>query len=397
MLKKNVYLVYPAGFHGSYLKWAIEASDTDLQKTIVPNPVNLSNSKKLGGIGTAHLHFRIPTHQRFRDHQRWMIYNRPADKRVYVINDSTARQTFYEDITDLLFEDPDGIVILINDNNDHTIAAYGKINCVTKWPTMLDAHLALNKNIKMHSNFDSMNCKDDVDFRNFIVKHPKILMNSAPADVDRLKHTVKDLSDWYRVRHTSQPHEVNSDYYIETVDVDSRFLQISCQDIVSMEFLSFLNNLLSNYNICDSFDTHLVEAAHPSFIAAQPNLQWFESYKDWKNSGCLDNFLKSHSVIHALLIREMLDQSKVAVFTDYDNETWVKFYQHCQGPDWPDLQYFSEYDFYQLPEWVQKEIVDFGYNVKSSVNSQTMFLAGWEKMSLSDINDLFQKHTMNRL
>jgi len=45
MLKKNVYLIYPAGYSGSYLKWAVEISDADKRQATPLDPLNNQNTK----------------------------------------------------------------------------------------------------------------------------------------------------------------------------------------------------------------------------------------------------------------------------------------------------------------------------------------------------------------
>ena len=49
MLQKNVYILYPPGYCGSYINWAIHASDKELQKITVKDPLNNKNSAKYGG------------------------------------------------------------------------------------------------------------------------------------------------------------------------------------------------------------------------------------------------------------------------------------------------------------------------------------------------------------
>ena len=130
MLQKNVYIVYPAGYHGSYVKWAIEVSDLDRRSVTTLDPLNRSNSISHGGAGTSHGHVRIPTHQSFDDHINWVIRNRPADPTVYIINPSGSN--ICHGLMQLLIQDPAGIIITINDGNDRVTQSYGRINCVTK-------------------------------------------------------------------------------------------------------------------------------------------------------------------------------------------------------------------------------------------------------------------------
>ena len=60
MLIKNVYILYPAGWGGTFIDWAINASDVDNSKFTVANPVTVNTTAETGGAGTAHLHKKIP-------------------------------------------------------------------------------------------------------------------------------------------------------------------------------------------------------------------------------------------------------------------------------------------------------------------------------------------------
>lgn len=167
MLKQNVYLLYPAGFSGSYVRWAISISDRDLRAGTPLDPINQQQSSQFGGVGTPHTFVRVPTHQSIYQHLNWVLANRPADKRVYLINvDGHGGVRGDPELAAgmLLRHDPESIIVNIHDGNDALIAAYGNINCVTKWPT----YLALVLSQSQLPGFDAFNCNTR-EFRNFIV------------------------------------------------------------------------------------------------------------------------------------------------------------------------------------------------------------------------------------
>jgi hypothetical protein len=45
MLHKNVYLIYPPGYSGSYLSWCLSKSEKDLSTITVDDPLNISDNK----------------------------------------------------------------------------------------------------------------------------------------------------------------------------------------------------------------------------------------------------------------------------------------------------------------------------------------------------------------
>jgi hypothetical protein len=399
MLQKNVYIVYPAGYHGSYVKWAIEVSDLDRRAVTTLDPLNRSDSTSHGGAGTSHGHVRIPTHQGFDDHTNWVIRNRPADPTVYIINPSGSN--IYHGIVQLLIQDPAGIIITINDGNDRVTQSYGRINCVTKWPTFMPATDAVtgNKNFGMHENFDPFNCARDRRFRNSMVTNINMLTQNArdfstassPLNFEDLKILAVRYNNWYKVRNQYQPHEVNETTYIPKVDHENRLYELNIKDIPSDKFLSQLQDILTITGISNRFDLDVVNTYHRDYILAQPNLQWFESFAHWSRTGELDDYILSHSIIEAELLREIMHRCNMWVaYTESDNSKWQNFYKQTRGSNWPDMP-LSEFGFYQLPAGVKREILE-GYTLKHQAEPEPDPIMGtldWQNMSLQDINQVY--------
>jgi len=321
MLKRNVYLLYPAGFSGSYVNWAISASDIDQSRITTLNPLNNIDSRQFGGIGTSHGHVRIPTHQTIFQHLTWVLANRPTDYRIYIINvagDVSNREKGDTEFAAsmILRYDPDGVIINIHDNNDSIIKAYGEINCTTKWPTYLSIRFK-NSGITGH---DPFNC-NTLGFRNFAVKTPTLFHRGHPMDFSVLEALIDKEVSWYKERGRLQPHEVNSITYphlekLATLDVRSKVFELSCYDVVTDYFIDILNHILYNSDISDNYDTSYVKNYHPNYVQAQQNLQWFESFRNWKDTGSIDDYLCSHSIIQAQILKEM--------FSHIDDRTLVR-------------------------------------------------------------------------
>ena len=57
MLKRNVYITYPAGYMGTYINWMLSVSEKNKKTSTVLQPLTNSNN--------AHNHLKIPTHLSF--------------------------------------------------------------------------------------------------------------------------------------------------------------------------------------------------------------------------------------------------------------------------------------------------------------------------------------------
>jgi hypothetical protein len=404
MINKNVYIFFPAGYHGTYLKWAIEVSDLDSRKKTVLDPVNYQSTEKFGGPGTAHLMGRIPTHQSSRSHQQWMILNKPVDPNIYLINSSSAnnKEKDYDGITDLLFEDRDGVVIVIHSDQDPEIESYGNINCVTKWPSYVDTVFATTRHSDeykqevdkfLNSGFRAINSADNRDFRNFLIKY-NLLRPQPPLNLDALDKSIEFVQKWYTARNFAQPHEVNEDTYISEIkNIEQRVFQVNCRDIPSTKFLDIFANIMTTAKISNHWDTVSLQKVHQKYIDAQPNLQWFESFRRWKNTGELDNYLTSHSVIESEIIKHIFKESNFSLgYGYYDRARWLTFYSNISEPDWPNPP-DSEKKLNLLPEWIQDEILNkFNFESKYlTLPAEEIANLDWEHMSLVEINKVYQK------
>jgi len=393
MLQKNVYIMYPPGYSGSYINWAINSSDQDLKKVTVDNPINNEQSKKFGGKGTAHLHVRIPTHQGIYQHLTWVLYNKPTDSRVYIINSLTEHTG--HNISTIAQYDPTGIFINIHDNNDESISSYGTINCVTKWPTYVDVMLAnqtdlLQSRKQVHENFNPYECSKDIEFRNWAVNNENFFRHNNKLNYHELSASVQRHRDWFQIRHTAQPHEVNETYYISNPDLKGRVFELSCLDICNEQFVPWFENFMLQSKVSNDYNCGHIPEIHEQYIASQPNLQWFESIKQWEQTGNMDDYLLSHSIIEAQVIKQIFKNSNRIVLDHSNRDHWVSFYSRCRGPDWPDAD--TEYDYFNLPDWVKKEIVDFGYKFTLTENPDLAILSlDWENMTTKDINDVYQQ------
>ena len=186
MLNKNIYLIYPPGYSGSYISWCLSKSESTLAADTIDDPINTSTSALYGGSGTSHLHHRIPTHQGIEDHMTWMVLNRPVDKKIFVIN--TDNNDIDRTLSHIVYSDRDPVIILIHDGGDWDTRAYGSINGLTKWPIrsllgMNNIDVAISLGLaEQNVRWDPFDCATDLTCRNTIaLGNTKIIETFAPA------------------------------------------------------------------------------------------------------------------------------------------------------------------------------------------------------------------------
>jgi hypothetical protein len=378
MLVKNVYLLYPPGYSGSYVNWCINISDVDRFGSTVKNPINTSKSNEHGGSGTAHLHLRIPTHQSYTQHVNWVLLNKPSTPQIYIINTGGAEKNNFV-VSQILQHDPNGIIINIHNNCDSLIDSYGAINSATKWPVMYVAGRVLFGGEPLpHDPFD---CSDDILFRNWAVDNK---WGQGPLDFEKINQLFQRYLDWYQIRNKYQPHEVNDSHYITNFDSNNRIFEFTCLDIAGPNFLNIFLDLMTRSQCSNNFDLEYVNNFHINYINAQKNLQWFKSVAEWEVTGKLDDYLMSHSIIQARLIALILERSNIT----WD---WNIFYNNVRDSSWPDC---DEVNFSTLTNNIQFELTNkFGY----AVRNPKLLDNNWHTLSLNEINNIYQMSLTNNV
>lgn len=388
MLKKNIYLIYPAGYHGNYVKWAIESSDAENQ-AVIQNPINTNANTQFGGIGTSHHHARIPTHQSMCQHNWWIIYNRPQDYKVYLINSGMGAADISNDVANLLIQDPTGIVINLHDNDDPDLAAFGRINCVTKWPTYLA--VMFDWYFEAPKNLDVFDCSTNREFRNFVLKH-NFLGSCGKPHRDQIIMHIQRYAAWFGVRNRYQPHEVNFDTYPPIPTLHDRFFDFSIDKILSPEFPDLIENLLPKLGVVDNVDCASLKQYHSDYVKIQPNIPWFESIENWRRTGELDTYLLSHSIIQAEILRFIFIDSGIRWPSQHEKQFWLTSYAMIRDPSWPDIR--DPLEFYDLETDIQKEI-EHTHGVKPLYGPclrKDMMALDWENCSLEYINERYQRN-----
>jgi len=315
MLTKNIYILYPAGYGGSYIHWCISKSEKDSASSTIDDPLNTTPSTKYGGVGTAHLHVRIPTHQNIHHHKHWMIYNRPEGKRIYLVNTfNNAPSNPEQAIADILRFDPDPVFIVITNGGVSDIQKFGAINTLLKWPVFFKA----NQHLERKFGFDSFDCNFSREARNlFVEKFHLIFPQIYGLHTDSLTTKIEWYKQWFNTRNSMNGHEVNDGLYPLPVDSVPKIHTLTLKEAMSLDFIPWFENFCNEIN-AGEFDSNFVSDFHPQYVQAQDTLQWFDEIENFRKTFQLTPFLKSHSLIQAFVILEVL--SKLPVGYDWQNK-----------------------------------------------------------------------------
>lgn len=333
MQTKNIYILFPAGYSGTYLSWCLDKSELSIKDTIVDDPINKTKSDKYGGVGTCHLYHRDPTHGGIEHIMYWMILNQPKDKRNYLVNVWNWSQLTLA-INYILNFDRDPIIVHITANDADT-QALGSLNAITKWPLIFDI-----LDHKDRFGIDFYNIDDSLRTRNILVKNYKHIFNSTEAinfedkeinkfECDNPERFLKlrNTSDyyyfmrhwitsWFNIRNKNTPHEVNETQFIKPYKIPKNYYTIDLKEIYQPDFPNKLEALISNKEIGD-YNFDYVKSFHQTYIDNQSNLRYLDEIKTFRETGILTEYLNSHPLLRALVIMNMLTKLP----NDYNWET----------------------------------------------------------------------------
>ena len=333
MQTKNVYILFPAGYSGTYLSWCLDKSESSTCINTVDDPINKTKSDNYGGAGTSHLYHREPTHANIEQIMYWMILNQPKDKRTYLINVWGWAQ-LTKAVNYILNFDRDPIIIHITADDDDS-RALGSLNAISKWPLIFD--------IFSHSdrfNIDFYNLDDSFRTRNILVKHYKQIFHTTQkmnfedkeinvTDGDNPNNLVKLMNQpdyyyhlrywitkWFSIRNKNTPHEVNEEQFIKPYKLPKNYYAIDIKEIYQNNFPDKLESIISGKDIGD-YNFDYVKEFHKNYIDNQPHLQYLEEISIFRKTRILTEYLNSHPLLRALVIINLLPKLP----GDYDWET----------------------------------------------------------------------------
>jgi len=353
-MNKNVYIIYPPGYSGNYVNWAITRSNDTTQSSTVDNPINTSDSKNYGGIGTSHLFHRFPTHAGIKQIMFWMISNQPKEKQVYIINACNpvrglkgkdydeapenikilkrlSFETAAEETASMIMNfDRDPVIIHIT-ANEEDYRSLGTLNGFTKWPVYYKLQFGDIANI------DTFNIQNNNILRNFLIKYyesvipgsKKIIFDqdfydTGPAPFaspgDQFATARLRWKYWFETRNKVNPHEVNEEQFILPYFKPKHFHSIDISEIYQLDFISKLENIINQFDL-GNFNFDQAYKIHPEYIQAQKNLAYLDEIKEFRITKKLTKFLKSNSITETLVIREALKNKHKDNFNFSESQT----------------------------------------------------------------------------
>lgn len=298
MLTKNIYILYPAGYMGTYLNWIISVSDIDLSAQSVFNPVT--------NIGNAHAHIKRPTHQSWDKTLTWIAFNRPHEKLIYAINcreDADYRQHAAFAAQNILRIDPDPVIINIHDRDEPDLIKFGAVSMFTKWPTFMSA-LAI-----WHNDYNPGLDTDTVRARNWLYQNWKKFNPGNPKiNSEEILYNLKTHKKWIDLRKAASPGEITDDQYCIPVDISEKHIyDIGIDDIVSDDFIEKFELILT---VTDSgnFDFSYSRKFHPAFLNKQTTILWFDSVQLLRQQSKFSPWFNTNAMTQAMFLLEFPEE-----------------------------------------------------------------------------------------
>lgn len=272
MLYKNIYILYPPGYCGSYLSWCLYKSNKYYANNTIDNPINLQSNEKYGGLGTSHLHHRIPTHSNIHQIIAWIILNKPLEKKIYLVNFHDEGMLGYS-IDHILNFDRDPFFIHITANTDYE-ANLANLNAYTKWPLyfkVAELDKLCNINLDIDIGLELRN-KLFINFNKFFPRSKTINFNSEFRYEHNFTNFRRQYKLWYDLRNKHNWHEVNENYYSVPVQQPKNFIEVSLEKLLSNDFFQTFSKIFTD-NEVGEFDFSFATNFHKTYIDAQVNIQ----------------------------------------------------------------------------------------------------------------------------
>jgi hypothetical protein len=273
-----------------------------------------------GGEGTAHMYHRIPTHCGIDQLMFWLILNRPEEKKVYLVN-AWDENRLHKAIYHIMGFDRDPVIIQITAKDKH-YNQLGNINAITKWPLFFEI---MGHYEKYNIDFNNLD-KNNLAHRNTFVKYYDEMFTVPDSiDFDNIKEikgstqwpfSLEMYKRWFTLRNLNNPHEVNAEQFALPPDNMKNLYNLDLADIYSDIFPNILESLFENTNAGD-FDFNYIKSFHQNYIDAQPHLKFIEEINEFKKTKVLTEYLNSHPLLQALVIKEIYDQLP----TDWESKT----------------------------------------------------------------------------
>lgn len=266
MLNKNLYLIWPTGYYGTYLHWIIKKSNPKSANSTVDTPFTTE--------GSSHAHHKIPTHMSIEAHLVDLIKNRHPTGTIYPIglvtnityasNNFNWRKTF-ENVLFWIFrlEQEPVIINIYNENNvyHNKLAA---INMFHKEHYEIE-HYSNNDGYYVYRDENKIRARNYL-FKNWQTYYPYHIKQVTVDTLDLFKKTNNENVE---LRRKWEGYEYDADLHLVTA-TGRYFYNIKISDFLEQDFIDKIELILRDSNLADFDFTH-ARNTHTEYLSRQRN------------------------------------------------------------------------------------------------------------------------------
>jgi len=264
MLNRNLWMIWPTGYYGSYIHWLISRAEQDLSKNTIDNPF-FNN-------GSAHAHIKNPPHQTIEFQIQAMLRNRYPTGTIYPIgirsnvSYNSDNHNWMKSFENTFFwimriENEPVIINLYNGGNDyHTKLAAINVYHKEHW---------IIETVPDSNGYYPFKDNDKLFARNYLVENWKHIY---PWHNEQLSTNTVDLyreamNKSLQLRHEKEGWEYNKED--NWIHASGKYLyNIEISTVLQPNFIDILADIMSHCAI-GNFDWDAVRHIHSEFINKQ--------------------------------------------------------------------------------------------------------------------------------
>lgn len=264
MLNRNLWMIWPTGYYGSYIHWLISRAEKDLKKNTVDSPF-FSN-------GSSHAHIKNPPHQTIENLIQARIRNNYPDGTIYPIgirsnvsytgSQPNWMKSFENSFFWTLRLEHEPVLINIYNGSNEYYTKLAVINMYNKENWVVESYPDEN-------DYYCFKDTDAIKARNYLVKNWKTVYpwHDKQATVETVNLYREPENAAIQTRYKNESWEYNRDD--NWIYATGRYLyNIKLEEILNVDFISRLENILVDCEIGD-FDFSDIKTVHTEFLSRQ--------------------------------------------------------------------------------------------------------------------------------
>jgi len=265
MLNRDLWMIWPTGYYGSYIHWLISKSEVDLSEKTLDSPF-FSN-------GSSHAHIKNPPHHTIEFALQCMLRNRYPKGTIYPLGvksnvtfnsaNNNWMKSFDNTVFWILRIDHEPVILNIHNDENLYQTKLAAVNVYNKENWIVDE---FNNN----NNYNPFVDKNTLNARNYVTKNWKSLYpyQNKKVTVDMIKNFRDSYNIGNKIRHFHEGHEYNlEDNWIYATG--KHIYNISLTDILNKDFIkNILSTIMADANI-GNFDWDKTNDVHAEFISRQ--------------------------------------------------------------------------------------------------------------------------------